>query len=117
MENKRKFPRIHESVNIKWKKKDKSSCKAPECSDITSDVSEGGACLVVYEKMNVGDPLSLELQLPSGRRVNTEAKVAWIRDFEIMGPKGQNGYEVGVQFINISENDKEELKQFFSWCK
>jgi c-di-GMP-binding flagellar brake protein YcgR len=116
MENKRKFPRIHESVNIKWEKKGKPVKDSSKCSDITSDVSEGGARLIVYEKMNVGEPLSLELQLPSGRRVCSEAKVAWIKDFEILGPKGQTGYEIGVQFINISESDKEELKQYFSWC-
>ena len=117
-ENKRKFKRFHETVNIKWSK---GSCKGKEgidearSSDVTEDIGEGGVRFIVYEKLKIGDPLSLEIKLPNGKTICSNATVQWTKEFEIMGKESQKGYEIGVKFVDLCEETKAELQRFLSW--
>jgi c-di-GMP-binding flagellar brake protein YcgR len=109
MEEKRGFLRLKRSVNIKWAKAKEGVSQA---EDITMDVSKGGVCFIAYEKLPVGEELNLEIELPSAKTITSKAKVAWVREFEIIGGRIEKGYEVGVQFVDISPQDIEEIDRF-----
>ncbi len=109
MEEKRKFVRLKRNVNIKWAKAKESVSPA---EDITMDVSEGGVCFIAYEKLPIGEELNLEIELSNAKAITSKAKVSWVREFEIIGAKREKGYEVGVQFIDISPQDQEKIDKF-----
>ena len=112
MEEKRKFVRLKRDVNIRWTKADEAQETAAQAQDITMDISEGGICLITYEELPIGKELNLEMELPTGKTIFSKAKVSWVREFEIIGEKTEKGYEVGVQFVDISPSDREEISRF-----
>lgn len=106
-EEKRRYPRLDINVNVNWKKvtPDSASIKG-----ISKNISEGGICLIVYEKLNVGDVLFLNIELPTGKIISGNGKVAWTKDFEIIGR--ERGYDVGIELVDICGEDREVLRNF-----
>jgi c-di-GMP-binding flagellar brake protein YcgR len=113
MEEKRQFVRLSKTVGVKWSEAQAGQGEE-QVQDMTMDISEGGICLIEYETLPVGKELNLEMELPTGKTIFSKGRVAWIREFEIIGGRREKGYEVGIQFIDISSEDKEEINRFTS---
>ena len=72
-----------------------------------SDLSLGGVRIYCDEWLDVGGRLELEFFLPDGSTVEARAKVAWIKEM----PEGAEAvYDVGMEFVELSEGAKEKLK-------
>ncbi len=109
MEEKRKFIRLDVNVGVKWKKIKEASLTA----DIAKNISEGGICLIANEKVAIGDLLDLEIELPTGKKITSKGKVAWVNEFEIIiGKMQMKRYDVGAEFLGISDEDREEIEKF-----
>ena len=77
-----------------------------------ANVSEGGLLIYFPQKVEIGQQLHLKLFFPSGSELNTIemlAEVAWADTY--LG-KDWGDYRSGVQFIEISSDDLEKIKQF-----
>lgn len=75
---------------------------------IARDISGSGARLLVNEFISVFTRLVVEIGLPSASRpIRAVSKVAWIRK----RPHGEQ-YEIGMQFVDIPEEDKKSLSAF-----
>ena len=109
MDIKRNFQRLDLCVGVKWRKLDDST--AHNITE-TKNISQGGICLKAYQEVSVGDILKMEIQLPGGKIIRPTAKIAWIGDFEAVGRKSQKRYNVGIQFIDLREIDREEIRKF-----
>ncbi len=109
MDERRKFPRLAIDVNVSWKKVDNESAVA---QDVTKNISEGGVCMMVYEPLRKGDAIELDFELPTSKVIHARGRVAWTDEFEIIGDKVREKYDVGVEFTDISEIDREEIKKF-----
>ena len=112
MEEKREFARLDLNVKVDWKKISETSEPKQEYSDKTKNISAGGLCLVVYEKLNVGEKLQIEMELPSKKVINAEGKVVWISEYEILGREEEKIYDIGVEFMKISKEEREEINKF-----
>lgn len=110
-EEKRRYPRLDINVDIEWKKISAAATDAV-IKGVSKNISEGGICLLVYEKLNTGDILSLDIKLPSGKMIRSRGKVAWIKEFEIIGQKIEKGYDAGIELVDVNEEDKKVLKEF-----
>jgi len=108
----REFVRLSANVNIKWSKAGAAQESAFQSQDMSLDIGGGGVCLIVYEKLPIGKELDLEIELPTGKTISSKAKVAWIQEFEIIGAKQRKGYEIGAQFLDISDEDKAAIDKF-----
>ncbi|UCC95417.1 MAG: PilZ domain-containing protein [Candidatus Omnitrophota bacterium] len=113
MNEKRQFVRLDACVKIKWEK------IVGEWDDSVGDVgtarniSGGGICLVMYERMvEAGDLLQIEIDLPTSRIVQLKGRVDWIDEFDIAGGKPEKRYDVGIEFLDIRDEDREDIKQF-----
>jgi c-di-GMP-binding flagellar brake protein YcgR len=72
-----------------------------------SDLSLGGVRIFSDDRLEVGGRLELEFFLPDGSTVKAMAKVAWIKEM----PQGAEAlYDVGVEFVELSEAATEKLK-------
>lgn len=77
-------------------------------SAISRDISTGGVSLLVNEFISVFTRLVLDIAVPSAPKpVRVVSKVAWIRK----RPYGEQ-YEVGAQFMDMSEEDKRGVFDF-----
>jgi len=112
MEDKRKYPRLDVNVNIHWQKTTKPSNSTLDSQDVTKNLSAGGICLIVYEKVEVGDRLKLEFELPTRQLIHCGGRVAWVKEFEIIGRENAKRYDIGIEFFDIGAEDRDEIKKF-----
>ncbi len=113
MENhdeRRKFIRLNLSADITYTKVADSSNRE---SSITRNISLGGLCIISYERLGVGDILKLAISFPdSGKTISAQAKVSWIKEFIIGDPTSGKRYDVGAEFINIDQKDREDINKY-----
>lgn len=76
---------------------------------LTKDISEGGLRFIVYKFIPVATNMVLNLKLSTLPRIlKAISKVVWIRKL----PGGEERYEAGITFTDISNGDRREIKAF-----
>jgi len=115
MEERRRFPRLDSSLGVEWQR----ITEGPESarSDVAKNISSLGLCMIVYEKLEVGDQLSLSIELPDKRIILTTGRVAWSRAFQLPGQAAPVNYDIGIEFLDIKQEDRHILKQFVLFPK
>ncbi|MFH1876821.1 MAG: PilZ domain-containing protein [Candidatus Omnitrophota bacterium] len=110
MNEKRKFPRLNVTEVIVNLKKEELSEKAAH----TKNISCGGVCLAIdaSETVAVGDIVRLEFRLPKGEIINSKGKVVWTESFDIISEKTETRSEAGIEFLDMSGNDRSVISQF-----
>jgi len=112
--DKRNFSRIQDRILIIC-----NSNSSPGLKAFTKDISAGGLMLELDRKIPVGDKLDLEICQPINRdktiilSITTLVKVIWVgkigRDkFE----EGENKYKMGVQFLEINEDNRSRIADY-----
>jgi c-di-GMP-binding flagellar brake protein YcgR len=111
MEEKRRFPRLEIAFGVRWVGifPDTRLGKVDE-SDLTRNISEGGICLIVEDKLAVGDRLQLKISLSAEKEVNAVGWIVWLDSFEVSSEKDKKRYRVGIKFLKISSKYREEIK-------
>ena len=110
MKERRKFVRAGIQSNIKWAK-DTDAEKEAKYEDVTKNIGGGGICISTNEKLEKEERLILEIELPNGKTVHSKGRVAWSNKLEIEGAKYGKSYQVGIEFIDISEEDREQVQR------
>jgi len=105
----RQFPRLVASANVEYTLvKEKL---LPENKSILKNISSGGICLIVYEKVAIGSHLSLKIYLSDiNREITATGKVIWSSPFSISSDNRQR-YDLGIEFVEIDESDRQQLSQ------
>lgn len=111
MDERRKFVRLNFDVDVAWKKIPPLDSSNPHRNS-AKNISEGGICLITNEPVAVGDTLDLVIKLPAQNVINAQGKVVWASEFEVIGATREKKYDAGVEFIQIRENEQEEIKKF-----
>lgn len=109
MEEKRRFIRLDVGVDVKWKK---LYDEIFDGTSINKDISEGGICLIIEEKLQIGDRLQLEIGLPSKKNITAVGKVAWVSEYGVIYDNHKRNYDTGVEFMEIEETDRQEISTF-----
>ncbi len=77
------------------------------------DLSHGGAGLCVEvvsaHPYQLGNPIFIEIKLANGTLIGSEGEVKWTRPLP-----DQTGYQLGVQFKKIDNQDKVRLHKFLN---
>ena len=109
-EERRKFPRLNLAVDIEYSLLQKEQSLKVEV--LSKNISSGGICLIVYEKVKIGDSLALVINLPEGESpIQVKGIVKWIGGF-ILSVDNKSSWDVGVEFIGINEADREKLTRY-----
>ena len=104
------------SLGVTWKKI-ALDFPGEEHSDLAKNVSSLGICLIIYEKLEPGDRLSLTIELPNKRVIPTTGRVVWSRAFSVPGQNIPINFDVGIEFLDIKAEDRRMLKQFVLFPK
>lgn len=109
MLDKRNFPRLSAAVEVEYTLlKDVPG----EKKTYTKNISAGGICLIVYEKMEPGSILSLKVHLPDVQRpIEIRGKVVWMSHFTI-GSDQRDRYDLGIEFTEVAESVRQKISQY-----
>ncbi|MFC1698686.1 flagellar brake protein [Candidatus Omnitrophota bacterium] len=108
-QERRNFPRLATTVDVEYTVLKNSSLGA---ESITKNISAGGICLIVYEKIEPGTFLSLRLYLADiNLTVAAEGHVIWSSYFT-MDADSRDRYDLGIEFTQIKEEDRQKLSKY-----
>lgn len=81
---------------------------------LTRNISQGGVQLLIYEKLNVGDIINLELNLtPQEHPIIGKGEIVWLKDAAAEGSGEQKrAFVTGIKFIGLKLRDEERLSAF-----
>lgn len=106
VKERRRHPRVNARLPLQYK--DIQRPIEAYSGTLSRDVSEGGIRFLSNEFLSVFTRLLLEVSIPSlSRPIKAISKVAWIQKV----PRS-NQYNVGVRFMDMTEEDKKQLASF-----
>lgn len=105
---KRKYPRFNFLVDVSFSREKASAANLT----ITRNVSAGGVCFIAYEPLNENEIISLSLFLPDKQKVEVRGRVAWVKEFVVGDTPQSRGYDVGLEYIDLSEETRGIINQF-----
>ncbi len=110
--NRRKFPRVHYKCIIQIKTMDSSK----SLSTNTENIGEGGICVILEEDLGLFQGVNLEIDLESGmpQNIKCSGTVVWVIKKRDPKAKGKIFYDTGVEFVDISEEDRERIIKIVS---
>lgn len=112
MIERRKHARFDATLKITWGKTGKQPINNTAFS---KNISEGGICIIVDEKIDAGEILNLKIGLTSQGIIQIQGKIDWVNGFPmIKGEKYKEKYATGIEFINVSPVKQKQIKQFIS---
>jgi c-di-GMP-binding flagellar brake protein YcgR len=112
MKEKREYVRLDLNLRVDWKKIMETSDIIAEFPDVTSNISTGGLCLIMDDRIKIGDKLQVRIELPSKKIINAQGRVTWISEYEITGRANKKMYYTGIEFTEIYDVYLEELNKF-----
>jgi c-di-GMP-binding flagellar brake protein YcgR len=108
MNEKRKFVRIEAPVVITYKA---ASEKGKQDKAICEDFSEGGIRFPIYEKLEVGTTLEMQIETPfDALPIYAVGSIVWMRP--LSKEAGSQAYDVGVKFTRLDKFDRTRLTSF-----
>ena len=107
---KRKFVRLNALVDVVYNKV--SPSQKVEVS-LTKNISKGGICLIAYDELKVSDKLDLNIYLPEDKTpLHVIGRVAWVKDFVICNIPNGKRYDVGIEFLTITDEDQNKINKY-----
>jgi c-di-GMP-binding flagellar brake protein YcgR len=107
-EETRKYPRLSFDVEFKHWVLSAPSLKAKD--NRGKNISAGGLCMVILEKLKIGTILKLEFSIQdTDKPVITKGKVVWVEELNIYSAETHVSYDCGIEFIDISPQDQENI--------
>jgi len=104
----RKFSRIPFNVKVKYDVLKGSPYKTGEAR--SKNVSAGGICLAIPEKIDIGALLRLKLYIRNDEDfITVIGRVVWFEEFSISHKSDDKAYDCGIEFISIDPQDQKKL--------
>jgi c-di-GMP-binding flagellar brake protein YcgR len=109
-DERRVFPRLDASVDVEYNILEKEGKRKRR--SVSKNISVGGICLIVYEKIDVGDILALKIHLTDvDYIIEVEGRVVWSSHFT-MNSDRRDRYDLGIEFVKISDSAQKILSQY-----
>jgi hypothetical protein len=113
MFKKRKFPRVDQGWNLKYRKLENTVDQKSPLSSLAINVSGGGICFTARSEVPVGTLLALEIESPDLEMpVIAMARTAWCKKRR-MGDM----YDVGCEFYWVGWKDDSAQKSLADYIK
>lgn len=82
-----------------------------------NNIGANGIKITVTQKIESKSILSLKMNLPgSNTSIQFKGRVIWGKDVNINLCSKMGGYELGTEFIEISDNDRQKISQYVLDC-
>lgn len=80
----------------------------------TKNISVGGICMTLNEKLNMHEILALEIELPEGPMpVMVKGEIVWVREDIAQSRKDEiRHFDIGIEFRELLSKDRDRLFKF-----
>ena len=102
--DRRKYPRLNAAVTY-------SVVDRNSGFQDTRNISAGGIAFFSGEQIEIGCVIYLRIILPDSSLIRAKAKVVWTQAAHTSW-KDNAGYEFGVEFSELSEDDRRKISRF-----
>ena len=110
VEERRKFERLNLLADVSYSKRVPSE---QEKLSLAKNISSGGISIISYEPLQESDILDLKVYLPEDKEpVNVVGRVSWVKEFIVGDDKKGKRFDAGIEFIKISDKDKEKINKY-----
>jgi c-di-GMP-binding flagellar brake protein YcgR len=107
--NKRKFARLSFDVEFKHCVLNAPSPE-PKKYIKGKNISAGGLCIMILEKLKIGTLLKFEFSLPDADKpIIAKGKIVWVEELHIISTETRVSYDCGIEFVDISPQDQESI--------
>jgi c-di-GMP-binding flagellar brake protein YcgR len=103
----RRFPRY--DVQVPVRQTSASTAQRPSRAGWTRNLSQGGACIEMEERLPAPSPLRIRLQTDRGS-VDVEAQVVWEAERSAEEPEGGGGVLHGVAFTYLAPEQMQAIQ-------
>lgn len=111
MEERRKYPRLKFNVDVDYKILRESGFISTTAE--SKNIGAGGVCIIALERFGVGSSLSLKFSLPGAPKpIKAIGRVAWIAEFSVGDAPLHTAYDTGIEFTEISDEDREKINEY-----
>ena len=108
---KRKFLRIPLNVKVKYDVLKGLPQRTGETR--SKNVSTGGICLTVPEKIDIGTLLRLKLSLQGKDDfITVKGKVVWVEEFSINHTSDHKAYDCGIEFVDVDPQFQKDISRY-----
>jgi c-di-GMP-binding flagellar brake protein YcgR len=112
-EDRRRFARLACAIEADYSVVKKGQT-VPSSTD-TRNVSLGGLSFMSFDRLVPGDTLKMKLTVPGlSQPLAVRARVIWCSPTKLGGIETDEVFDTGIEFTEISEEDRERLNQFIS---
>lgn len=107
----RKFPRLNLSCDVEYTVDNEFPASSYHReSSKTKDISTGGMCFITYNNLPLGTIIKLKFRLGNEEHpMEVKGRVVWSEMFNI---GGMEGWDNGVEFIDIAEKDRYRILKY-----
>ena len=106
----RQFPRLNSSADVEYTILKKGMLPGEKTA--TKNISAGGICLIVYEKIGLGSLLALSIHfIDIDYVLEAKGRVIWSSSFTV-GSDGRERYDLGIEFTEMDESDRQKISQY-----
>ena len=105
-EEKRRFERTQCGIDSSFKSLEGTS-SPPAAETVVQDISEGGIRFRTNHFIPVHHRLLFRINVPNQKMIEAVTRPAWIREIPSL-----NQYDIGAEFISLSDGDREVIRQF-----
>jgi Tfp pilus assembly protein PilZ len=106
--DKRKFPRANYKCLVTVRKKGGVQTFTTQ----TENIGVGGICVILPEPLTIFSPVDLVITLLHGvPPLKCGGSIVWIVKSANPKKAKMNHYDTGVEFVNISKEDREKIKK------
>ena len=109
------FTRVNSDMPVRYNfSKMSNNAKAVE----TKNISIGGICMSIDEKLALHDQVSLEIELPGlSASINAKGEIVWVKENRSQsGRAGIRHFDVGIEFKDLAPKGKSLLFKFLKEC-
>lgn len=98
-ENNRNHPRVPASMKVTYSLEEGVAKDNIALLNRTKNVSAGGICLIIYEKLEKDTPIYLDIVLSDDYVLKVQGNVAWQSSFK--EEDARTRYETGIRFVDM----------------
>ncbi len=104
--DKRQYSRVGCELDSSFRNLDAEASK-PISETLIQDISEGGIRFRTNHFIPVHNKLLFRIQIPNSKFIEAVARPTWIREIPNL-----RQFDIGAQFISLTEEDRVVIKEF-----
>ncbi len=108
-EERRQFVRLDTTLPVTYRVLPSTTAN----TSTTRDIGGGGICVFLRQRLSVGTPLEVEVQLQNRPKpICFTGEVVWCEEYEVVGKTQRSrAVQAGVKFVYINSKDQETIMQ------